>query len=291
MKFRKLIIALVSLIVIGIVAWLIFHPISDHTFNGNKAFENLLYQVSMGPRTPGSQAHLEILNWVAGRLRDEGWVVERQVFTENGVSGTNMIAKRGIGSPWIILGAHYDSRLLADKDPVIENRSMSVPGANDGASGVAILLELARVLPANLDKQIWLVFFDLEDQGGIENWDWILGSRAFVNTLEGKPDSVVIIDMVGDADLNLYYEMNSDQNLSHLMWSIASSLGFGENFIPEEKYSILDDHTPFLQKEITAIDIIDFNYPFYHTTLDTADKTSAKSLYMVGMTLLHWLSR
>ncbi len=291
MKYRYFILAFVFIIAIGIAVWLILHPISYQSFNGNSAYQNLTYQVTLGSRIPGSKAHKEILTWMEEKLLDAGWKVEMQDFSGEGIPGTNLIAKRGAGEPWIIIGAHYDSRLAADKDPKIENRNLPVPGANDGASGVAILLELARVLPVNLEKKIWLVFFDLEDQGGIADLDWILGSRAFVSTLEGKPDSVIIIDMVGDADLNLYYEKNSNQDLSQQIWSIGSTLGFRDFFIQEKKYSILDDHTPFLEKGITAIDMIDFNYPYYHTTSDTTDKTSATSLYMVGMTLFRWLSR
>jgi Zn-dependent M28 family amino/carboxypeptidase len=291
MKSHQILVAVICIVFIGVLAWLIMHSSSNRSFDGNKAFQNLNYQVSLGPRIPGSKAHLEILNWMAGKLVDAGWKVETQEFSGNGIPGTNLIAKRGTSTPWIIIGTHYDSRLYADRDPVFDNRNLPVPGANDGASGVATLLELARVLPANLDKQVWLVFFDLEDQGGIGNWDWILGSRTFVDTLQSAPDSVIIIDMVGDADLNLYYENNSNQELSRQIWSIASFLGFGEYFILEEKYSILDDHTPFIEKGISAIDIIDFDYPYYHSTSDTPDKTNAKSLYMVGMTLVNWLSR
>lgn len=291
MKHRYFILVFFCIVAIGIVVWSILHPISDKSFNGNIAYQNLTYQVALGSRVPGSKAHKEILKWMERKLLDAGWEVEIQFFLGDGIPGTNLIAKRGGGEPWTIIGAHYDSRLAADKDPKRENRSLPVPGANDGASGVAILLELARVLPIKLEKEVWLVFFDLEDQGEIGESDWILGSRAFVSALEAKPDSVIIIDMVGDADLNLYYEQNSNQDLSQQIWSIGSSLGFGDYFFPEEKYSILDDHTPFLEKGIPAIDIIDFDYPYYHTTLDTPDKTSAASLYVVGMTLLQWLSR
>ncbi len=105
-----------------------------------------------------------------------------------------------------------------------------------------------------------------------------LGSRSFVNQLEGKPDKVVIIDMIGDADLNLYYEHNSDAALSEEIWNVAIKNGFGETFIPQYKYRILDDHIPFVEAGIQAIDIIDFDYPYWHTQNDTVDKISANSL-------------
>jgi Zn-dependent M28 family amino/carboxypeptidase len=145
------------------------------------------------------------------------------------------------------------------------------------------------VLPQDLDKQVWLVFFDSEDNGRLPGWDWILGSRAFVDALEGTPDSVVIVDMIGDADLNIYKERNSDPELTDEIWQIAAEAGYGEQFIPEPKHSMLDDHTPFLERGIRAIDIIDFDYPYWHTSEDTPDKVSAHSLEAVGETLRLWL--
>ncbi len=201
----------------------------------------------------------------------------------------NVIAKRGSGKPWIILGAHYDSRLHANQDPDLAARELPVPGANDGASGVAALLELARVLPRDIDGQIWLVFFDAEDNGNIEGWDWILGSRAFADSLQSKPDGVVVLDMIGDADLNIYLEGNSDSALSAEIWQQAAELGHEDVFINSVKYSMLDDHSPFLARGIPAVDIIDFDYPYWHTRADTLDKISANSLQAVGETLLAWL--
>jgi Zn-dependent M28 family amino/carboxypeptidase len=163
-----------------------------------------------------------------------------------------------------------------------------VPGANDGASGVAVLLELSRDLPSTLDSQLWLVFFDAEDNGGQKGWDWIMGSRAFVANLQGKPDAVVVVDMVGDANLDIYMEANSNQILKDEIWQQAAALGYNQ-FLPKVKNSIIDDHTPFLQAGIPAVDIIDFNYPYWHTTNDTLDKVSAASLDVVGETVLAWL--
>jgi Zn-dependent M28 family amino/carboxypeptidase len=134
-----------------------------------------------------------------------------------------------------------------------------------------------------------LVFFDGEDNGHIPGWDWILGSRGFVSTLEDKPDEVVIVDMIGDSDLNIYWEKNSDPNLSMQIWDIAARLGYANQFIPSEKHKILDDHLPFLEVGIPSIDIIDFDYPHWHTTGDTVDKISAESLTVVGETLRQWL--
>jgi Zn-dependent M28 family amino/carboxypeptidase len=169
------------------------------------------------------------------------------------------------------------------------NRLKPVPGANDGAAGVAVLLELARTL-SDQNLPVWLVFFDAEDNGRIEGWDWILGSRVFVQSLDSTPEAVVILDMVGDSDLKIYYEKNSSPALRSEIWDTAIGLGYGDIFIKQEKYAMLDDHTPFLQAGIPAIDIIDFDYTYWHTTEDTPDKVSAASLDVIGSTLLTWIT-
>ena len=268
-------------------------------FSGDRAHKDLQYQTELGPRTPGSEAHNQVVNYIVEEMEEAKWEVEIQQTEMGDQPVRNVITKIGQGRPWIILGAHYDSRLFADMDPNIQNQNLPVPGANDGASGVSVLLELGRILPGYFEdapeisnyraKQIWLVFFDAEDNGNIPGWDGILGSRAFVNELEGQPDAVVIVDMIGDKNLNIYMEKSSDQNLSEEIWSVASDLGYSTYFIPLQKYGILDDHIPFIEAGITAIDIIDFDYEYWHTIEDTLDKTSAQSLQVVGDTLLAWI--
>lgn len=257
-------------------------------FDGQRAFTDLEYQVNLGPRIPGSQPHAQAVDWIVMNLQQEGWVTEIQatVFEQQPIK--NIIAKKGEGKPWIIIGAHYDTRMFADNDPNSKNWTTPVPGANDGASGVAVLLELARVIPEDINKEIWLVFFDAEDNGRIPSWDWILGSRAFVEQLEGKPDVAVIVDMIGDSDLNIYYEKSSDENFRSQIWTQANQLEYTE-FIPMQKYQMIDDHTPFISAGIPAVLIIDFDYPYWHTTSDTLDQTSPNSLEVVGSTLLNWL--
>ena len=261
-------------------------------FDGARAYDLVLHQTELGARTPGSVAHAQTRAWMRSELEAAGWQVRTQNFEALGHRGYNIIASHGETAPKIILGAHYDNRFYADRDPDADKRNQALIGANDGASGVAILLELARVLPARqpADSSVWLVFFDLEDNGHIPGWDWILGSRAFVeNYAYLDPEAVVILDMVGDANLNLYFEQNSDPALRAEIWESAAALGYAENFIAEEKFTLLDDHTPFLEAGLPAVDIIDFDYPYWHTAADTADKVSAESLQKVGETLLHWL--
>ena len=263
-------------------------PPRSSRFDGERAWEDVARQCRMGPRTPGSAAHAEVRAWIREELAAAGWTVEEIQSEMLGHPVYNLLARRSDAPPRVLFGAHYDSRIYADEDPDPAKRLEGMPGANDGASGVAVLLEMARVLPPETED-IWLVFFDAEDSGGIENWDWLLGSRAFAASLQTNPDAVIILDMIGDADLNIYQERNSDTALTESIWKTAAKLGYDDVFIPQPKYRMLDDHTPFLEKGIPAVDIIDFDYPYWHTTADTPDKVSAQSLEIVGTTMLAWL--
>jgi glutaminyl-peptide cyclotransferase len=258
-------------------------------FNGERAYKDIEYQLSLGPRIPGSEGHRAVVDWLGLTLNENGWETHLQTSELMGHPITNVIARRGVGEPWIILGAHFDSRIMADQDSKPENRLLPVPGANDGASGVALLIELARDIPKELPFEIWLVFFDAEDNGNINGWDWILGSRVFVNVLEDYPDYMILVDMVGDKDLNIYMEKNSNPELMQDIWEIAASLGYSNYFIPRMKYAIHDDHIPFVRAGITSVDIIDYDYPYWHTIEDTLDKISPNSLSIVGNTILAWL--
>lgn len=264
----------------------------SYSFNGESAYRELINQVKLGPRLPSSAAHRNAANLITRKLTDSGWLVEEQLFTVNEIAGRNIVGKanQGIG-PVIILGAHYDTRVVSDRSPESDEPT---PGANDGASGVAVLLELARVLDLDqIDNELWLVFFDLEDQGAeaIPGLDYIEGSRYMADNLQISPEAVVVVDMVGDADQQLPYEVYSNASLRESIWQAADELGFGAVFIPLENRAIRDDHLPFIQKGIPSVDIIDFDYPYWHTVADTVDKTSPESLFRVGRTLEYWLER
>jgi Zn-dependent M28 family amino/carboxypeptidase len=265
-------------------------------FDGSRAMQDIRTQLAFGPRVVGSQAHQDAVEWMVEELKKAGWDAGVSESTINGIRVQNVVGKYGEGRPWLILGAHYDSRLVADRDPKVEFQKTPVPAANDGASGVALLLEMARILPDAMKRQadprysqIWIVFFDAEDNGKLPGWDWILGSRAFAEGLDENPDAVVVVDMIGDADLNIYKEKNSNPMLVDQIWNTAASLGYSKWFIPKYLHGMLDDHTPFLEKGIPAVDLIDFEYPYYHTLSDTADKVSGKSLDIVGNVLLKWI--
>jgi Zn-dependent M28 family amino/carboxypeptidase len=258
-------------------------------FNGNRAYQDVVTQVDKGPRYPGTQGHTEILIYMIDELELAGWHVERHEAEFNGKTVINLIASRDNRAEYILIGAHYDSRIHADRDPDEGKRIDPVPGANDGGSGVAVLLELARTLPDDLPISTRLVFFDAEDNGGIEDWDWILGSRAYVRDTSPLPLMAIILDMIGDADLQVYYESNSDPAIREEIWSVAHDLEYEDSFIPQERHSMLDDHIPFLEAGIPAVNLIDFDYPYWHTVEDTPDKVSPKSLQIIGDTITAWL--
>ncbi len=260
----------------------------DRSFDADRAMKDVENQVSFGPRTPGSDAHKNTRDYITNELEKVGWEVETQEFTMLGHIGYNLVATRSNQSPPILLAAHYDSRILADHDPDPAARALGVPGANDGASGVAVLLEIGRTLPL-ANNSVGLVFFDLEDNGRIDTWDWILGSKAFVDKIKYEPKAVVVVDMVGKVHPTFTFEENSDDKLNQQIWNIAESIGYGSEFIQEPGLTILDDHLPFLLKNIPAVDIIDLDYAYWHTSKDTIDKVSPKSLEAVGVTLLKWI--
>lgn len=277
------------LLLFVLLGWLLLPSPRDKTFEGEKAYLYVQEQINFGPRIPGSEAQAQVLAWAESEFKQNGWKVSRQDGEFKGQLVKNLIAKKGTRGPLAILGAHYDSRMVADQDPSYPGVKAPVPGANDGASGVAVLMELSRTLEIDNNKQVWLVLFDAEDQGNLPGWDWILGSKYFAANLGESPHAVVIIDMVGDSDLTLPRETNSDPILQDKIWKTGQALGYGEIFLDRHGYSMLDDHTPFLEKGIPAIDIIDFDYPSWHTTSDSLQKISPDSLEAVGRTLEVWL--
>jgi glutaminyl-peptide cyclotransferase len=294
-RSTRLYLWIIGSLLLIIVGWYIYSRAPQPepgpvAFDGQRAYADVETQVAFGPRVPGLEGHAKIREWMREELIKARWQVELQESEALGHPIHNIVAKRSDESPQIIIGAHYDSRIFADHDPDPSQHTNYVPGANDGASGVAVLLELARILPEDTPPT-WLAFFDAEDNGNIEGWDWILGSREFVRNNPVQPEAVIIVDMIGDADLKIYKERNSNPALNDEIWQVAKNLGHESKFIPEYRHSMLDDHTPFVQAGIPAIDIIDFDYPYWHTTQDTPDKVSAESLQTVGETLQVWITQ
>lgn len=293
MKAKRLLLTIIGVLIVivfGIFIWLerLDQNIIPKAFDGVQALTTVQDLVNLGPRVPDSQAHLKAIEYIQANLLKFGWgsvVLEQSI---NGHTAKNILATRNNPNPVILLGAHYDSRIFADNDPIISNRILPVPGANDGASGVAVLLELAHTLPID-SVPTALLFIDLEDNGRIPGWDWIQGSRAFAKQITFQPKAVVILDMIGDSNLNIYKEKYSNPEITDQIWNTARDLGYSDTFIPEYKYSILDDHIPFLEKNFPAVDIIDLDYQYWHTTQDLPEKVSSTSLKIIGETILAWI--
>jgi Zn-dependent M28 family amino/carboxypeptidase len=222
-------------------------------------------------------------------LESAGWTVEVHETERLGHPIYNLIARRGSEDPEIILGAHYDTRFFADEDPDESRRNEPVPGANDGASGVAVLLGVAdalRAAPPAVGVDLLLV--DGEDWGDFaDSTETLLGSRRFA--ARPPPGAqylfAVVWDMVGAHDLQLYYEGYSQANAPEVVqrvWATADRLGHGAVFRHGVKETLIDDHLPLQQAGIRAIDVIGYPYSYHHTTDDTIDKISAATLQVVG---------
>lgn len=271
------------------------------SFDGKRAYTHIVAQTKMGFRPVGSSALKATGDYIITQMKGAGWKIETQEFSFRNASVRNIIGKIGEGrGPLVVVGAHYDTRVRADQDKA--HPELQVMGGNDAASGVAVLLELAHTLDAaKLKNEVWFTFFDAEDNGDISGcivtpgncdnapWPWSVGADYFAEHLGVKPSSVIILDMIGDADQNIYYEYNSDKETQERLWGIAAQLGYGSQFIQQYKWSMEDDHTPFITRGIRAVDMIDFDYPYWHTTQDTADKVSAESLERVGRVMKTWL--
>jgi len=265
------------------------YPVQDSLgFNGTRAYTYLEAQCAFGPRPPGSSNLTECGNYIISTLEDNNWSVQTQTWTYQNTQLRNIMGG-ALTAPQYVLLAHYDTRPIADSDPDPLNRTRPILGANDGASGVATLLELAEVLPENAKAVTLLLFVDAEDSGNYNGWEWIVGSTHFVDSLSLNQISniraAVLLDMIGDADLQIPWERWSTPSLVDAIWQIAVDLNYNDIFLNIEGPAVLDDHRPFLSAGIPAIDIIDFTYPYWHTLNDTPDKCSATSLEVVGRVL------
>ncbi|MBN1948236.1 MAG: M28 family peptidase [Candidatus Cloacimonetes bacterium] len=287
-------------IVISILSCIVLFACQDKIpqFNQQRAFSFLEKQCEIGPRYPGSEGIILCREYLISVCSSLGAVIEQQAFEEeiDGqiYQGVNIMARfHPQMSRRILFGAHYDTRPWADKDPDPEAHTQPIIGANDAASGVAVLLELASVIHQKepVEYGIDFVFFDLEDMGTYSiNESWCLGSQAFVKSNpDYKAEKVIIVDMVGDADLEIqmeYFSYHNSPLLVKEIWDSARDLGYTE-FQYRIGNVIYDDHYAFIAAGYDATVIIDFDYPYWHTMADTPDKCSPISLNRVGQTLLN----
>jgi Zn-dependent M28 family amino/carboxypeptidase len=255
------------------------------TFEGGRAYEHLRQMVSFGPRPAGSPAIERTRGYITDQLKALGITVTPQRFDAQTPIGrihmVNLVATiPGPRQDRVVLAGHYDTKLF---------REFRFVGANDGGSSAALLLEMARVLKARRNTlTVELLFLDgeeatLRDWGGT---DHTYGSQYYVDTAKKSGGlaglkALVLVDMVGDRDLRIMRESASTKWLTDTIWSTAKRLGYGTTFV-EEATRIEDDHIPFLEAGVQAVDLIDLDYPAWHTANDTLDQTSARSLEIVG---------
>jgi len=264
-------------------------------FSGEKALAHVQRLVDLGPHPAGSDEIEKARDYIEEQLRHSGWQVTRQAFTDDTPRGkihfVNLIARFSgdtkAASPSFLLCSHYDTKLFD---------AIRFVGANDGGSSTGLLLELARVLAqhANLAKKVELVFFDGEE--AFENFsetDGLYGSRYFAKQLQNEGAKHfregMLFDMVGDRSLGITLPADSPSAMARDVFAAAEALKL-RNYFSYLDRELIDDHAPLNAIGISMIDIIDFDYPSWHTASDTIDKLSAQSLQIVGSVALYYLS-
>ena len=264
-------------------------------FSVDSAWAYLERQVAFGPRVPGTTGHAAQLAWMDEFLRARADTVIRQPFTHTASNGrtlemTNLFARFRPGERnRILILAHWDTRPTADSERDAARRAQPIPGANDGASGVAVLLELANVLsrhsaPVGVD----LLFVDGEDYGP-DAEDMYLGAKHFAASMAGyRPLYGVLLDMIADQSPRFPIEGHSQDRAPEVVervWRQAEDLGHGTVFVREHGIAISDDHLPLNDAGIRTIDIIDFDYAPWHTLDDDLEHVAPRGLGIVGSVL------
>lgn len=293
------------------------------TFSGDSAYAYTQAQLGFGPRVPGTSGHRKTSDWIIAQMRARADSVEVQSWTHVTQRGDslpmrNIIARFRPGlEQRVLYVTHWDTRPTADYDRNLGARQRPIPGANDGAAGVGLLIALADALkntPATVGVD--LLFVDGEDYGAFEDWadstknkDVLIGSQYFARTMPAtyKPIFGVLFDMIGDRGLQIFQEshsVNAAPEVVSRVWGVAKELGYEKYFISEVKTPITDDHLPLIRKGLRVIDVIDIDYcsdggidcggdsrNLHHTMQDTIDNVSAKSLQIVGDVALTLITR
>jgi glutaminyl-peptide cyclotransferase len=264
-------------------------------FNGPTAFTYVERQMAFGPRIPNKPGHTQTGDWLLAELRaraDTVIVQEIRHVIRRGdtLRLRNFFARfRPQATERVLFMAHWDTRPMADRSENLGQQRMPVPGANDGASGVAVLLGVADALKARAPTGgVDLLFVDGEDYGDFADTnDVLIGSRWFAAHQPAgyQPLFAVLFDMVGDKDLQIYQEGNTvafAPEVVQRVWRVAAERGHERQFVPSVRHTLTDDHVALQKAGLHAIDVVDFDYPYWHTTEDTLDKVSAASLQIVG---------
>ena len=282
-------------------------------FDGRNANASVTMQVEFGNRVPGSNASMELRNWFMETRPNFQWTLDphsREGYNLTNLEGRLIPDDVQENGSVIVLAAHYDSRDRAERDPDPNMTDVPIPGANDGGSGVAVLWELARILPSmGLEHEVWILLTDAEDQGPIPS---MLGAKAWAENRSeediSRIDAFLLVDMIGDADLKIYrtHPPNLNNAEGNRLWgaveNLSGPLGLLDNITDcngnpgldivnfSRTDGVIDDHVPMLNVGIPAIDFIDIRYGenatewqgYWHTHEDTPDKVSAESLAYIG---------
>jgi glutaminyl-peptide cyclotransferase len=307
-NYWKWIVPIVAVIIAVIILFIILKT-PKPVFDGSRAFKELVKQVEFGPRVTGTNGYEKTKEYLTAELKKYADQVSEQSFdfkdahdSSKIYKGVNIVASFNLSenvSKRILLCAHWDSRPFADNDPDIAKRKQPVPAANDGASGVAVLVEMARLFAGSKPKVgVDIVFFDLEDIGEEPDSGKVkspknpfgIGSEMFVKNNAGYyPEYGILLDMVGDKELRIpkeAYSVNRAGNVVDKVWQAAAAVG-AKAFVNEQAGGVMDDHIAFLKKSIPVIDLIQQPFPrTWHTTNDLPEHCSSASLQQVGNVLV-----
>ena len=306
------------------------HHISRPMFSADSAYQFIADQLSFGPRVPNSQGHTDCVIYLVHQLRRFGADVTLQKGTMRDYSGrvqpvVNIIGRfwpdsiKDSSTPRLLLCAHYDTRPWCDQEEEYSNRFLNVPGANDGASGVGVLLEVARAMSPNnpnrivINAPVEIVFFDVEDMGTPDFYTgeqrentWCLGSQLWASELTNNQSPItnykygILLDMVGAPDASFpreYYSTQYASNYVEKIWRSARELGYGRYFDDRMSYPIVDDHYYVNLAGVPCVDIIHYDmksstgFPeWWHTRNDNMDNIDKGTLQAVGEVILTCLN-
>lgn len=285
-------------------------------FNADSAYAYVDRQVAFGPRVPNTSEHIACGDYLVAELNRFGAEVQEQKTTLTAYNGTKLNARNIIGSYGldkknrVLLFAHWDTRPYSDHDPNPENHNKPLLGANDGASGVGVLLEVARILQTKAPEVgVDIIFFDAEDygtpefakkEGELTDHTWCLGSRYWSenpHVPNYKAKFGILLDMVGTEGATFYKEyfsMKYAKNIVEKVWNVAGHLNYGRYFIGKDGGVLTDDHIPVNEiRRIPSIDIIDYKmdnengfFHSWHTQKDDMSNISKETLKVVGQTVL-----
>lgn len=276
------------------------------TVNADSAYRYVADQVAMGPRVPGSDAHARCVDYITQRLAAAGAVVTVQD-TLYAAPGSGMTVQRvqnitgtfNAGAPHhVLLLAHYDTRPWADQEDDESRYNTAIDGANDGASGVAVLLEIARLmkqLPA--DTEVEMLFTDAEDGGSYaDDFSWCVGAQAWADAFDPTsrrvPEYAILLDMVGGENAAFSREFFSERyarQVNNKVWGTARKMGYGDRFTDDIGGALNDDHIHIMRVGIPTIDIVESSHPqtgsfnpTWHTLNDNLQHIDRNTLKMVG---------